>query len=43
MTTPAARPTEAEDDAPMTSQYVRVLVVELVVLIGLWWLSRQFS
>lgn len=34
---------EADAEPPMTSQYVRVLLVEVVVLIGLWWLSRQFS
>ena len=31
------------DDSPMGRTYLAVLIVEIIVLAGLWFLSRYFS
>ena len=33
----------AESDTPMTLTYVSVVVVEVVIVIALWFFSRAFS
>ena len=33
----------AERDTPMTGVYVRVLLVEVAIIVALWWFGRMFS
>jgi hypothetical protein len=33
----------AEDDAPLTRTYIGVLVVEALIVLGLWLFGRMFS
>ena len=40
MTAPSSLP---ERDTDMTTTYVRVLIVEAVILVALWLLGRVFS
>jgi hypothetical protein len=32
-----------ENDTPMTKTYVGVLVLEVVIVIALWWFGRAFA
>jgi hypothetical protein len=32
-----------ESDTPMTKTYVGVLVLEVVIVIALWWFGRAFA
>ena len=40
---PADAGGRVERDTPMTGIYVRVLVVEVVIVIALWFFGRMFS
>jgi hypothetical protein len=31
------------EDQPLTSTYVKVLVLEAVIITALWWIGRLFS
>ena len=39
----AENPDPAGHDTPMTATYVRVLIVEAAIIVGLWFFGRMFS
>lgn len=41
--TPTAATSSGDDDANPTRSYVRVVIVEVLVLTGLYWAGRYFG